>query len=107
MAEEPVVTSARKYLNELLRLGIPVRFGIMFGSHARKDSHKWSDIDLLVISPRYDESYTREDVNLLWRTAARTDSRIEPVPVGLNRWETDDGSTIIEAARREGIRITI
>lgn len=107
MVEESIITSVRKYLNELLRVGIPVKFGVMFGSHARKDTHKWSDIDLLVISSRYDESYTREDINVLWRTAARTDNRIEPVPIGLNRWETDDGSTIIEAARREGILITI
>ncbi len=107
MAEESIITSVRKYLNELLRVGIPVKFGVMFGSHARKDTHKWSDIDLLIISSRYDESYTREDINVLWRTAARTDNRIEPVPIGLNRWETDDGSTIIEAARREGILITI
>jgi len=107
MAEESVITSVRKYLNELLRVGIPVKFGIMFGSHARNDTHRWSDIDLLVISSRYDESYSREDINILWRTAARTDNRIEPVPVGLNRWETDDGSTIIETARREGILVTI
>ena len=51
MAEESVITSVRKYLNELLRVGIPVKFGIMFGSHARNDTHRWSDIDLLVISP--------------------------------------------------------
>ncbi|MDY0222713.1 MAG: hypothetical protein RBR67_16410 [Desulfobacterium sp.] len=62
---------------------------------------------MLVISSRYDESYSREDINMLWRTAVRTDNRIEPVPIGLNRWETDYGSTIIEAARREGILITI
>lgn len=79
----------------------------MFGSHARKDSHRWSDIDLLVISSRYDESYTRDDINLRWRTAARTDNRIEPIPVGMNRWETDDENTIIEIARREGIQISI
>ncbi|MDY0221949.1 MAG: nucleotidyltransferase domain-containing protein [Desulfobacterium sp.] len=107
MAEESIITSVRKYLNELLRVGIPVKFGVMFGSYARKDTHKWSDIDLLVISSRYDESYSREDINMLWRTAARTDNRIEPVPIGLKRWETDDESTIIEAARREGILITI
>ncbi|HAO23309.1 MAG: hypothetical protein BWK80_22155 [Desulfobacteraceae bacterium IS3] len=107
MAEESVIISVKKYLNELLKLGIPVQFGILFGSHARKDPHQWSDIDLLVVSTRYDEKYGRNDINLLWRTAARTDSRIEPVPVGLKRWATDDGSTIIEAARREGIRIKI
>jgi len=105
MAQESIVKSVRKYLNELKRLGVPVKFGILFGSYARKDTHKWSDIDLLIVSSRYDESYNREDINLLWRTAARTDNRIEPVPVGLHRWETDDESTIIETARREGILV--
>ena len=105
MAEESIIKSIRKYLNELQRLGVPIKFGILFGSHARKDTNRWSDIDLLVVSPRYDESYKREDINMLWRTAARTDNRIEPVPVGLHRWETDDESTIIEAARREGILV--
>ncbi len=107
MAEKSITASVKNYLNELVRIGIPVKFGIIFGSHARKDTHRWSDIDLLVISNRYDESFSREDINLLWRTAAHTDNRIEPVPVGLNRWRTDDESTIIEIARREGILVSI
>jgi predicted nucleotidyltransferase len=107
MAEESVIISVKKYLNELIKLGIPVQYGILFGSYASSRADRWSDIDLLIISSRYDEKYNREDINLLWRTAARTDSRIEPVPVGLKRWETDDESTIIEAARREGIQISV
>ncbi|MGB5686316.1 MAG: nucleotidyltransferase domain-containing protein [Candidatus Electrothrix sp.] len=107
MSEESIKQSVKKYLRELLRAGIPVRFGILFGSHARGDVHKWSDIDLLVVSNLYDRSYTRDDVKLLWKTAARTDNRIEPIPVGLHRWEQDDESTIIEIARREGIRILV
>jgi len=105
MDETSVIISVRKYLNELLKAGIPIRFGIMFGSYARKKNHRWSDIDLLVVSSLYDELYSREDINRLWRIAARTDNRIEPIPVGLKRWETDDVSTIIEIARREGVRI--
>ena len=62
---------------------------------------------MLIVSSRYDESYSREDINLLWRTAARTDNRIEPVPVGLERWKTDDEITIIEVARREGIEVNV
>jgi len=107
MAEESIIRSVKKYLNELLQAGIPVRFGIMFGSHARENTNRWSDIDLLVISTLYDKSCNREDINLLWRTAARTDNRIEPIPLGLNRWEKDDESTIIEIARREGVLITV
>ena len=107
MAEESIKQSVRKYLQELLRAGIPVHFGILFGSHARGDIHKWSDIDLLVVSKLYDKSCSREDIKFLWKTAARTDNRIEPIPVGMNRWEQDDESTIIEVARREGIVINL
>lgn len=107
MDDESTQIAVKKYLKELIRLGIPVSFGVMYGSRARSDFHRWSDIDLLVVSPAYDMPYSREDINILWRTAARTDSRIEPLPVGLNRWKTDDESTIIESARREGIRVNV
>jgi predicted nucleotidyltransferase len=108
MVKKSIIISVKKYLTELLKIGIPVQYAILFGSQVRnKRADQWSDIDLLIVSSRYDEEYNREDINLLWRAAARTDSRIEPVPVGLKRWETDDESTIIELARREGIQITV
>jgi predicted nucleotidyltransferase len=106
MVEESIIMSVKKYLTELINLGIPVQYGILFGSCIQESgSDRWSDIDLLVISSLYDDEYSREDINLLWKIAARTDNRIEPVPVGLKRWQTDDESTIIEVARREGIEI--
>jgi predicted nucleotidyltransferase len=70
-------------------------------------THVWSDIDLLVVSPKYDSQRTREDINLLWHVAARTDSRIEPIPVGMRQFETDDSSAIIEIARREGQKVSL
>jgi len=88
-------------------MGVPVKQAILFGSYARETDHKWSDIDLIVISDKYDKNYSREDINVLWRTAARTDNRIEPIPVGSTRWKTDDESTIIEMARREGIVVNL
>jgi hypothetical protein len=48
-----------------------------------------------------------EDINLLWRLAARTDNRIEPIPCGERQWLEDDASAIIEIARREGETVTI
>jgi hypothetical protein len=44
---------------------------------------------------------------MLWRAAARTDVRIEPIPCGEKQWETDDESAIIEIARREGRKIKV
>jgi predicted nucleotidyltransferase len=107
MAEESVINSVKKYLRQLIKRGIPVQYGVLFGSWAKGHPHEWSDIDLLVVSSRFDGERRREDINLLWRTAARTDNRIEPVPVGRIQYESDAGSPIIEIARREGLVINL
>jgi predicted nucleotidyltransferase len=107
MVSEPIVSAIRNYLQVVSEQGIPVRYGIVFGSQATGRADVWSDIDLLVISPKYDLPRKREDVNVLWRIAARTDSRIEPIPVGERQYEEDDSSAIIEIARREGQRISV
>jgi predicted nucleotidyltransferase len=102
MVDESFVLIIQKYLLNLRQQDIPVSFGVVFGSQARGEANKMSDIDLLVISPSYDAKCTRADVNLLWRLAARIDSRIEPIPVGREQFINDDASAIIEIARLEG-----
>ena len=102
MVAKSVIATARRYLHVLHEAGFPVRYAILFGSQARGESTPWSDIDLLIVSPRFDGGHKREDISLLWRLAARTDSRIEPVPVGEREYEVDDSRAIVEIARREG-----
>jgi hypothetical protein len=97
-----IVRIVRKYLLNLRQQDIPVSYGVVFGSQVHGRAGLWSDIDLLVISPRFDGNRNRSDISLLWRVAARTDSRIEPIPVGQQQYLTDDSSAIIEIARREG-----
>jgi predicted nucleotidyltransferase len=102
MLEQSVLTSIKKYLAALATKGITVERAVVFGSQARGQADEWSDIDLMVVSPQFDEIKDRSVVNLLWRLAARIDSRIEPIPCGSRQWRDDDSSAIIEIARREG-----
>ena len=102
MLEQSVLTSVRSYLAALTSRGITVERVVVFGSQAKGEAHEWSDIDILVISPQFDNMKDRSAVNLLWRVAARTDSRIEPIPCGSLQWRDDDSSAIVEIARREG-----
>ena len=102
MVERAVKLAVEAYLKTLRDNGVPVRMGIIFGSQANGTAHEWSDIDLLVISPRFDNMCDRQDINLLWRIAAQTDGRIEPILCGEKQWLEDDSSAIIEVARREG-----
>ncbi len=50
---------------------------------------------------------TDDDVVLSrpWSPKYRIDYRIEPVAMGLKRFQTDDNSIILEVVRKEGIEI--
>ena len=102
MVDESVVKSVKDYINALNRAGLEIEFAVVYGSQAVGNTHEWSDIDLLVVSSRFDEMTDRTAINMLWRIAAKIDNRIEPVPCGSKQWREDDLSAIIEIARREG-----
>ena len=105
MVVEPALAAVQNYLRVLQTYGLPVRFGVVFGSQTTGQANQWSDIDLLVVSPQFDGRRERRDVDLLWRLAARTDSRIEPVPCGEHQWTEDTSSAIVEIARRDGQQV--
>ncbi|HPJ40131.1 MAG TPA: nucleotidyltransferase domain-containing protein [Spirochaetota bacterium] len=102
MVDESIVIIVKNYLKKLENAGFEKCFAVIFGSQVSGKNDFWSDIDLLIVSPVFDRGITREYVNMLWRIAASTDSRIEPVPVGKIQYDTDDGNAVIEIARRHG-----
>jgi predicted nucleotidyltransferase len=78
---------------------------VVFGSCASGAAGPWSDIDVVVVSPAFDGVYPRELVSRLWRTDARTDSRIEPIPCGERQWREEQASPILEIARQHGVAV--
>jgi predicted nucleotidyltransferase len=102
MLEQSLLVLIRKYLAAVKNAGVDVAFIVVFGSQVNGSCHEWSDIDLLVVSSQFDGMKERKKLNLLWHLAAAIDSRIEPIPCGLQQWTEDDTSAIIEVARREG-----
>lgn len=107
MVDTTIPGIVRRYLQRLVSLGIVVERGVLFGSYARGTASQWSDIDLIVVSPRFDAPRTRDDLNFLWRVAVREDPRIEPIPCGSKEWLENETSAIVEMARREGKELTL
>ena len=105
MVEESIVSVIRMYLNALVDYGVHAKHAILFGSFARGEQHEWSDIDLIVIAPEFDEPHDYGLVKKLWRATLKADNRIEPIACGEREWEEDGGRPILEIARREGISI--
>ena len=107
MADEAILKSVKDYLNKLTGYGFQDLFGVLFGSFVNGRNHEWSDIDLIVVSPSFDNKCSISDSETLWITAAETDPRIEPIPCGLKQWQEDDSSAIIDIARREGVEVRL
>lgn len=102
MVESSVITTVMEFAGAVRAQGINVERVVIFGSQVNGNAHQWSDIDVLVVSPTFDDMKDRSAINILWRVAARVDSRIEPIPCGSRQWKEDDSSAIIEIARRSG-----
>jgi predicted nucleotidyltransferase len=77
MLEQSILMVIEKYLAAVKDAGIEVAFAVVFGSQVTGNSHEWSDIDLLVVSPLFEDMSDRRYLNLLWHLAGRIDSRIE------------------------------
>ncbi len=107
MAEEAIIKSVKKYLNYLKDNGFNISFGVLYGSQATGMATEFSDIDLIVVSPDFDKNVKCTMIDKLWQLAGRTDHRIEPIPCGLERWEKDDYTPIIDIARNEGTIVTL
>lgn len=105
MADQAIIAVIQDYLHALEAKGFPVSYAVLFGSHARNTAHDWSDIDVILVSKRFDAQYTDEDIDLLWHTTIEVDSRIEPIACGERQWLEDDVTPILDVARREGIII--
>lgn len=104
MVQNEIVNIVKKYIENLQKGGININFAYLYGSCARNENKQSSDIDVLLVSDDFD---TDNDVILStpWSPKYRNDFRIEPLAIGRKRFEADDYSPIIEAAKKEGIKI--
>lgn len=95
---------ANKYIAEVIKSGIPVSSAYLFGSYAKGNSNKYSDIDICIISPKFGKDYFEESLKLRFITSV-VDLRIEAVP--LNPKDLDDKySTLASEIKKYGILVS-
>lgn len=99
---DPLMKTVREFVRKVSDSGIRVEAVYLFGSHARKKAHKWSDIDVAIMSPDFSADLLEERIRLT-RLSTDVDSRIEPVPFRPNDFVDED--PLAWTIRREGLRI--
>jgi len=104
MSQIDAINIVRAYLRILKQAGIKIDKAFLYGSFTRNEATESSDIDLMLVSSIFD---TDDDYVLAkpWLYSAKIDPRIEPISIGLHRFNTDDTSPIIELVRQTGIEI--
>jgi predicted nucleotidyltransferase len=76
MAESVLNSIISRFCEELGLMGIQVEKVLLYGSHAHGSARQDSDIDLIVISPDWENYSQRERLEMLGVAAARI---LEPV----------------------------
>ncbi|MBF0132755.1 MAG: nucleotidyltransferase domain-containing protein [Magnetococcales bacterium] len=102
MATPEALQVVTRYLHYLKDQGMPIAFGVLYGSQARGDARPDSDFDLMVVSSQFDQPNNWNHTERLWKATVYTDSRIEPIGIGAKQWEEDESFPLIDIARQEG-----
>jgi predicted nucleotidyltransferase len=104
MLQNDAINIVRQYVNNLNKGGVVIFKAYLFGSYARNQATENSDIDVLLVSEAFD---TDDDLILSkpWSPKYRLDYRIEPIAIGLKRFNSDDNSLILEVVKNEGLEI--
>ena len=104
MVDAKIINLVKKYLNVLSLEGIIISKAYLYGSQANGTATEDSDIDLMLVSPMFDEG-TDKYAPALWLSTRYVSYKIEPIAVGEKRFQTDEVSPLIETVRQEGIEI--
>lgn len=99
--DDQVTHKIQSFLHEIQKKYSNVQ-AYIYGSFAKGTSHKWSDIDLAIISPDFADDIL-EDRLYLMRLAASIDDRIEPHPFKKELFNLND--PLVDEIQKNGIKI--
>ncbi|MDR3609258.1 MAG: nucleotidyltransferase domain-containing protein [Ignavibacteriaceae bacterium] len=104
MVDDKVINIVKDYLRKLEIKGLHISKAYLYGSQAKGNATKDSDIDLMLVSPLFDDN-TDSYAALIWFSASEVSYKIEPITVGEKKFQSDEYSPLIGIVKKEGIEI--
>ncbi len=99
-----VIEKVKRYLNELNRYGVKIEKAYLYGSYARGNYHKDSDIDIVIISRDF-QGMRFSDWKRIAPLTENIDVRIEPMPYRPEDFTDSDPLAVEVMATGEEIKI--
>lgn len=89
------------YIKLIKKDKIPIKRVIVFGSQVKKKAHKWSDIDVCIISTKFQDSF--EALHYLLKKSYQIKTIIEPHPYHPKDFVNED--PLVWEIKKTGITI--
>ena len=103
---QKVKTEILRYVNELKKDDLPISKVILFGSYVKGAQHKWSDIDLCIVSPKFKNSF--KALQYLWRKRIIYDIQYTIEPIGFTPKDMNNKySSLIQEINMTGLEIEV
>ena len=93
----------KNYAEKLKMSNFPFQSVYLYGSYAKNKAHKWSDIDIAVVSNKLRRNFDKNE-SLLWRFREDVDTRIEPIGFTVKDFQ-DINNPMVWEIRNTGIKI--
>lgn len=105
MDRAAIIEKVNRYVLLLRANGIDIDKAILYGSFAREEENSNSDIDVLLVSKMFDSNNDKA-AGIAWKITRQVDSRIEPYLMGLDKFNNDDISPLLQIIKQEGILLS-
>jgi len=106
-AGQKVKSIISKYISNLEALGISVQKVILFGSQAKGTYNKESDIDIAVISKKFEKMGLWDKAKYLGRAARGIPYPIEALGFSPSQLKKIEQGTILDEIKRRGIEVKV
>lgn len=104
MVRSEIIELLRKYVMLLNLEGVSVNKAFLFGSYSTDTASESSDIDVMIVSDKYDEN---DDmiIGKIWKLTRKINTKIEPFFIGDRKFREDNASPLINMIKDKGIEI--
>ena len=104
MARSEIIELLKKYILLLNSEGVSVNKAFLFGSYSTDTATESSDIDVMLVSNKFDEN---DDliIGKIWKLTRKINTKIEPFLIGNKKFNEDNSSPLISMIKDKGIEI--
>lgn len=103
MVKSEVIALLKKYVALLNSEGITVSKAFLFGSYSQGTASDSSDIDVLLVSDKFDET-DDATIGKTWRLTRKINTQIEPILIGMKKFQ-EESSALVSIVKSKGIEI--